>query len=385
MSLPAALHRRRHNAPMPVDRLSPDADDHHMQRALQLAESAIGLTEPNPRVGCVIAGPGWTAEGHTQAAGQAHAEVMALRDAQAQGRDVTGATAYVTLEPCAHQGRTPPCCDALIAARIGRVVVALGDPNPLVGGEGLRRLRAAGITVDVGLRGDEAAALNVGFLWRMQHGLPFVRLKVAASLDGRTALGDGRSQWITGPDARRDGHAWRRRAGAILTGIGTVKADNPRLDVRDVPTAKQPLRVVVDARAELSPDARIVQPPGELRVYTLDDQGDAARRLRDAGVQVLAAPALSGRVDLAHVLRDLAAQGVNELHVEAGPRVNASLLAADAVDELLVYLAPMFIGPGRSMAELLPLPDLASARRFAFFDCTLIGDDLRLRARRGTA
>ena len=366
-----------------MDRRLPD-DDRHMLRALQLAEAAIGLSEPNPRVGCVIAGPDWTAEGHTQAVGQAHAEVMALRDAQAQGRDPAGATAYVTLEPCAHHGRTPPCCDALIAAHIGRVVVALGDPNPLVGGEGLRRLRAAGIAVDVGLRGDEAAALNIGFLSRMQRGLPFVRMKIAASLDGRTALDDGRSQWITGPAARRDGHAWRRRAGALLTGIGTVLADNPRLDVREVPTAKQPLRVVVDARADLPSAARIVQPPGELRVYTLDGHSDGARRLRDVGAQVVSAPGLQGRVDLTHVLRDLAASGVNELHVEAGPRLNGSLLGAVAVDELLVYLAPMFIGPGRGMADLSPLPDLASAPRFTFFDSTLIGADLRLRARRGT-
>ena len=366
---------------MSVERPSPD-DDRHMVRALQLAEAAIGLSEPNPRVGCVIVGPGWTAEGHTQAAGQAHAEVMALRDAQAQGRDPAGATAYVTLEPCAHHGRTPPCCDALIAARIGRVVVALGDPNPLVGGEGLRRLRAAGVVVDEGLRRDEAAALNVGFLSRMAHGLPFVRMKIAASLDGRTALADGRSQWITGPAARRDGHAWRRRAGAILTGIGTVLADDPRLDVRDVPTAKQPLRVVVDARADLPAGARIVQPPGVLRVYTLDADSDGARRLRNVGVQVVAAPGPQGRVDLDQVLRDLAAIGVNELHVEAGPRLNGSLLGAGAVDELLVYLAPMFIGPGRAMADLPPLPDLVAAGRFTFFDSTPMGDDLRLRARR---
>lgn len=359
-----------------------DADQRHMQRALQLAEAAIGLTEPNPRVGCVIVGDGWTAEGHTQAAGQAHAEVMALRDAQTQGRDTTGATAYVTLEPCAHHGRTPPCCDALIAARIGRVVVALGDPNPLVAGEGLRRLRAAGIRVDVGLGGDEASALNVGFLSRMQRGLPYVRLKIAASLDGRTALDDGRSQWITGPAARQDGHRWRRRAGAILTGIGTVLADDPRLDVREVPTPKQPLRVLIDTRAELPPAARIVQPPGELLVYAQQADGDAARRLQDQGVQVAAAPVVGGRIDLAAVLADLAARGVNELHVEAGARLNGSLLAQDRVDELLVYLAPMLIGPGRGMAEQPALAALADARRYAFFESVPVGDDVRLRARR---
>ncbi len=367
---------------MPDASLFSDFDDRCMQRALQLAEAAIGLSEPNPRVGCVLVGKGWTAEGHTQAAGQAHAEVMALRDARAQGHDPAAATAYVTLEPCAHHGRTPPCCGALVEAGIARVVVALGDPNPLVGGEGLRRLRAAGIPVDVGLRADESAALNVGFLSRMQRGLPFVRLKIAASLDGRTALDDGRSQWITGPAARQDGHRWRRRAGAVLTGIGTVLADDPRLDVREVPTPKQPLRVVIDARAELPPAARIVQPPGAVLVYTLDADSAAAAALRDQGVQMVAAPAIGGRVDLDAVLKDLAARGVNELQVEAGQRLNASLLAQDAVDELLVYLAPLLIGPGRGMAALPPLPALAEARRFEFFDTQTMGGDLRLRARR---
>jgi diaminohydroxyphosphoribosylaminopyrimidine deaminase/5-amino-6-(5-phosphoribosylamino)uracil reductase len=357
-------------------------DDGCMQRALALAAAAIGLTEPNPRVGCVLAGDGWQAEGHTQEAGQAHAEVMALRTAQAQGHDPAGATAYVTLEPCAHHGRTPPCCDALIAARVARVVVALGDPNPLVGGEGVRRLRAAGIQVDQGLREAEARELNIGFLSRMQRGLPFVRLKIAASLDGRTALEDGRSQWITGPEARRDGHAWRRRAGAVLTGIGTVLADDPRLDVREVATARQPLRVVIDARLQLPPAARILPPPGAVRIYTADASGPAAAALRDGGAQVVEAATVGGRVDLAAVLKDLAAQGVNELHVEAGARLNASLLSSDQVDELLVYLAPMFIGPGRGMAALAPLPQLADACRFAFIESTAVGADLRLRARR---
>lgn len=353
-----------------------------MQRALQLAEAAIGLTEPNPRVGCVIVGDGWTAEGHTQAAGQAHAEVMALRDAQAQGRSVAGATAYVTLEPCAHHGRTPPCCDALIAAGLARVVVAGVDPNPQVAGEGLRRLRAAGIEVDVGPGAEQAAELNIGFLSRMQRGLPFVRLKVAASLDGRTALDDGRSQWITGAAARQDGHRFRRRAGAVLTGIGTVLADDPRLDVREVPTAKQPLRVVIDARGQLPAAARIAQPPGPLLVYTADPDAPALAPLRGQGVQLAAAPVRGGRLELGAVLKDLAARGVNELHVEAGARLNASLLAEDRVDELLVYLAPMFIGPGRPMADLPALAQLSDAPRWRFVDSAPVGDDLRLRARR---
>ncbi len=356
-------------------------DDACMQRALELAGQAVGLTEPNPRVGCVLVGDGWQTEGHTQAAGQAHAEVMALRAALSQGVDPGGCTAYVTLEPCAHHGRTPPCCDALIDAGVGRVVVALGDPNPQVGGEGIRRLRAAGIEVQVGLREAEARELNIGFLSRMQSGLPFVRLKVAASLDGRTALHDGSSQWITGPEARQDGHRWRRRAGAVLTGIGTVLADDPRLDVREVSTARQPLRVLLDARLQLPPAARIVQPPGELRIYTADPASAVVDAWREHGVTLVNAPLHEGRIALDFVLKDLAGLGTNELHVEAGPRLNASWLAGGHVDELLVYLAPMLIGEGRGMAALAPLQRLADASRFQFMEVTPVGTDLRLRAR----
>ena len=358
-----------------------DVDRLHMQRALALAESAIGLTEPNPRVGCVIVGPGWTAEGHTQPAGQPHAEPMALRAASAAGRDVRGATAYVTLEPCAHHGRTPPCCDALVAAGLGRVVVALVDPNPLVGGEGLRRLRAAGIRVDVGLCEDAALELNIGFLQRMRSGRPFVRLKVAASLDGRTALDDGRSQWITGPMARADGHAYRRRAGAVLTGIGTVLADDPRLDVREVPTPRQPLRVLLDARLQLPLAARIAEPPGELLICTANADSPAADAWRERGVRVQALPCPDGRLELTAVLQMLGEHGVNELHVEAGPRLNADWLQQGLVDELLLYQAPMFIGVGRPIAEFLPLEQLADAARWRYVEQTRIGDDLRLRLR----
>ncbi|MFO1325902.1 MAG: bifunctional diaminohydroxyphosphoribosylaminopyrimidine deaminase/5-amino-6-(5-phosphoribosylamino)uracil reductase RibD [Rubrivivax sp.] len=353
-----------------------------MQRALQLAGQSIGLTDPNPRVGCVLVGKGWTAEGRTQAAGQAHAEAMALRAARAAGHDPRGATAYVTLEPCSHHGRTPPCCDALIDAGVARVVVALGDPNPLVGGRGIERLRAAGIAVDLGLREAEARELNIGFLHRMRTGLPFVRLKAAASMDGRTALDDGRSQWITGPAARADGHAWRRRAGAVLTGIGTVLADDPRLDVREVPTPRQPLRVVLDTQLRLPPYARIVAPPGERLVYTADAQRPAAAALGAAGVTLAAMPLAQGRLDLHAVLRDLGTRGINELHVEAGAALNAAFVDADLVDEWLLYLAPMLVGPGRGLAALAPLPALADARRYAFVECTPVGDDLRLRARR---
>ena len=360
-------------------------DERHMQRALALAAEAIGLTEPNPRVGCVIAGDGWTAEGHTQRAGEAHAEVMALRDAAAQGRDTRGATAYVTFEPCAHHGRTPPCCDALVAAGIRRVVVALGDPFPQVAGEGLRRLRAAGIQVDLGLGADESRELNIGFLSRVQRGRPFVRMKIAGSLDGRTALEDGRSQWITGPEARADGHRWRRRAGAILTGVGTVLADDPRLDVREVPTPRQPLRVIVDSRLRTPVNARILAPPGEVLLVAAHAASAAADALRGTGATVVALPAHSAmaqsRVDLAALMSELGQRGINELHVEAGPLLNGALLQSGLVDELLLYLAPKMIGPGRPLAALAALPALEAARRFAFVECSAVGSDLRLRAR----
>jgi diaminohydroxyphosphoribosylaminopyrimidine deaminase/5-amino-6-(5-phosphoribosylamino)uracil reductase len=332
-----------------------------LHQALALAEQAIGLSDPNPRVGCVIlaADGRLLGAGHTQPAGEAHAEVMALRDATGRGHDVRGATAIVTLEPCSHHGRTPPCCDALIAAGIARVVVAVEDPNPLVAGQGLARLRAAGIVVELAdlAIAEAARELNIGFFSRMQRGRPFVRLKSAVSLDGRTALPDGRSQWITGEAARADGHAWRKRAGAVLTGIGTVLADDPRLDVRLVPTARQPLRLVLDPQARMPAGARILQPPGEARAIG------------------------PGRADLAALLTELGSQGINELHVEAGPTLSGAFLDAGLVDELLVYQAPMLIGEGRPLAALAPLAGLDEARRWKLIEATPVGQDLRLRLR----
>lgn len=340
--------------------LSPDIQA-ALRRALQLAEQAVGLTDPNPRVGCVLlAADGRNlGTGHTQAAGQAHAEVMALRDASAQGHDVRGATAVVTLEPCSHHGRTPPCCDALIQAGVSRVIVAVEDPNPQVAGQGIARLRAAGIEVQAGDAASAEAAreLNIGFFSRMQRGRPFVRLKSAISLDGRTALPDGRSQWITREAARADGHAWRRRAGAVLTGIGTVLADDPRMDVRLVPTARQPLRVVLDPQGRMPPGARILQPPGETRIVG------------------------PGRADLPALLAELGAQGINELHVEAGPTLSGAFLDARLVDELLIYQAPLLIGEGRSLADLQPLAGLDQAPRWRLVEATPVGADLRLRLR----
>lgn len=360
-----------------------ESDRAAMQRALALAEKAIGLSDPNPRVGCVLVGTqGQRAEGHTQAAGQAHAEVMALRAAAEAGWSPEGATAYVTLEPCAHHGRTPPCCDALVRAKVARVVVALQDPNPLVAGHGLARLRAAGIDVEVGLGAEAARELNIGFLSRMVRGRPWVRLKVAASLDGRTALHDGRSQWITGVPARTDGHAWRRRAGAVLTGVGTVREDNPRLDVRLVDTVLQPLRVVVDSRLETPAQARILQPPGAVLLYAAQPEPERAEALRAQGAQVALKPGPGGKVDLAAAIEDLAQRGINELHVEAGHKLNGSLLRAELVDELLVYLAPRLIGAGREMAAFGPLASLDEALPWRFTEVLQVGDDLRILARR---
>ena len=351
-----------------------------MREALALAERAIGVSEPNPRVGCVVVRDRTVVgRGHTQHAGGAHAEVMALADAAARGADVRGATVHVTLEPCAHHGRTPPCADALVATGVGRVVIALRDPNPLVSGKGAARLAAAGIAVEWN---DAAAAasreLNVGFVSRMERGRPWLRMKVAVSLDGRSALADGTSQWITGTAARADGHAWRKRAAAVLTGVGTVRDDDPRLDVRLVETVRQPLRVIVDSRLETPPTARILAPPGEVLVYAAID--DRARRsaLEAHGAEVALAPSPSGKVDLAAMVADLGRREINELHVEAGEKLNASLLAAGLVDELLVYVAPKLLGDGRGLAALPPLARLDDALGFAFVDVGRIGDDLRL-------
>lgn len=366
------------------------SDQVAMAQALALAEQAIGLTEPNPRVGCVISdGRGRVlGTGHTQQAGGPHAEVMALRAAQAEGHDVRGATVHVTLEPCAHHGRTPPCADALVAAGVGRVVAAVLDPNPLVAGQGLARLQAAGIQVAHGLLADAARELNIGFFSRMLRGRPWVRLKVAASLDGRTALPDGTSQWITGPQARADGHAWRRRAGAVLTGIGTVREDNPRLDVRLVPTARQPLRVVLDARLDTPPAARLLEPPGEVLLLctaeALDSPRAAALQRPHVALQAIATDR-NGWIDLPAVLDTLGRRGINELHIEAGQHLNGSFVRAGLVDEFLVYLAPRLIGAGRDMAAFGPLAQIADAPPLVFTDLARIGADVRLMARSATA
>lgn len=353
-------------------------------RTLAEGAKAIGVSDPNPRVGCALIAPDGRAlaVGHTQAAGGPHAEVVALRAARAAGHDPRGATAYVTLEPCSHHGRTPPCCDALIEAGVARVVVAIEDPNPQVAGRGVARLRAAGIDVEVvgGEWGAASRELNIGFFSRMVRGRPWVRMKVATSLDGRTALDDGSSQWITGEAARSDGHAWRRRAGAVLTGIGTVRDDDPRLDVRLVPTQRQPLRVVVDSRLEISPAARILQPPGAVLVYSTSERQGRIAALASDRVEVARIPAdASGKTDLLALLADLARREINELHVEAGEKLNGSLLRAGLVDELLIYMAPRLLGPGRGIAAIEPLGSLADSLDFEIVDVQRVGADLRIR------
>jgi diaminohydroxyphosphoribosylaminopyrimidine deaminase / 5-amino-6-(5-phosphoribosylamino)uracil reductase len=363
-------------------------DHHHLSQALALARRAIGLSDPNPRVGCVLVaadGRQVIGEGFTQQAGGPHAEVMALRDAQARQQRAAGATAYVTLEPCAHHGRTPPCCDALIQAGVARVVAALGDPNPQVNGQGMARLAAAGIRTDWGPAdlADQARELNIGFLSRMQRGRPWVRLKMATSLDGRCALPDGRSQWITGPAARADGHAWRARAGVVLCGVGTVLADDPRLDVREVPVARQPLRAILDTHLQTPPRARLFDAGSPVRLYTAADlDSPAAQALRERGATLLACPTVHGRLDLGAVLADLQALPCNELHLECGPTLAGAWLQGGWVDELLLYQAALLVGPGRPLAQLDELPGLDAAQRWRFHDVARVGEDLRLRLRR---
>ncbi|MFC3469722.1 bifunctional diaminohydroxyphosphoribosylaminopyrimidine deaminase/5-amino-6-(5-phosphoribosylamino)uracil reductase RibD [Massilia oculi] len=351
--------------------------------ALALAWAARGMyiTAPNPRIGCVIVKDGIViGAGHTQPAGQAHAEIQALRDAAARGNDVRGATAYVTLEPCSHHGRTPPCSDALVQAGLGRVVAAMVDPNPLVAGRGLAQLEAAGIEVKAGVLAEAAQELNVGFFSRMVRGLPWVRLKVAASLDGATALAGGESQWITGEQARADGHAWRARASAIVTGIGTVKSDDPQLTVRGVDTPLQPRRVIVDSRLEIDLGARILQ--GEpCWIVAAVGNTEKAAALTAAGHEVLMLPNARGKVDLPALMRELGRREINEVHVEAGSRLNASMVREGCVDELLAYLAPSLIGPGQGMFDLPALERLADRRQLRFHDVARVGDDLRILAR----
>jgi diaminohydroxyphosphoribosylaminopyrimidine deaminase/5-amino-6-(5-phosphoribosylamino)uracil reductase len=356
------------------------AEDHrYMARALELAERGLYTTTPNPRVGCVVVREGAVVgEGWHERAGAPHAEVHAL--AQAGGR-ARGATAYVSLEPCVHQGRTGPCAQALLEAGVARVVAAMRDPNPLVGGKGLDELGRGGVDVAAGLLEDEARELNIGFVSRMTRGRPWVRLKVAASLDGRTALANGRSQWITGEHARRDGHHWRARACAVLTGAGTVHEDDPRLTVRDVPTSRQPLRVVVDSKLETPLSAKVLEGGGTLVACAREDKAKIAA-LKAKGADVVVMPNSAGKVELAELFHELGRREMNEVHVEAGHRLNGSLLREGCVDELLVYLAAGVLGDqARGMFELPDLADLSGRRDLAVRDLRMVGPDIRVIAR----
>lgn len=358
------------------------ADHGYMARALRLAERGLYSTSPNPRVGCLLVKAGQViGEGWHERAGEPHAEIHALNAARAAGEDLRGATAYVTLEPCSHFGRTPPCADALIAAGVGRVIAAMADPNPRVAGQGLARLRAAGIDAARGLLEAEARELNIGFFSRMTRGRPWLRLKAAASLDGKTALNNGQSQWITGPEARQDGHRFRARACAILTGIGTVRDDDPQLSVRGVDSSRQPLRVVVDSRLALSPTARLLT-GGQVLVACAAENPEQRAALEARGAEVLVLPGLNGQVNLSTLMVELARRGVNEIHAEAGGRLNGALLHAQLVDELLLYLAPCLLGHAASGLFGLPeLQSLAGKVNLSISDLTRVGKDIRLLAR----
>ena len=365
-----------------------------MLKALNIASQAMRITSPNPRVGCVIVNSQGQilGQGHTQKAGGLHAEMMALQDAANQGKSVEGATVYVTLEPCAHHGRTGPCCDALIRAKVGKVVAAIADPNPLVAGRGFDRLKAAGIEIEVGDGANQAEQQNSGFLSRMRRHKPWVRLKIAASLDGQTALQNGQSQWITGTEARADGHAWRARSCAILTGIGTVIEDDPLLDLRLCPnlgaTPRMPHLVIVDSKLETPPSAKLFQhsqpgalTPRQVWIYAANDHPDKRSALEALGAHITVLPNEHGKVDLSALMTDLAKREVNELHVEAGHKLNGSLIREACVDEFLVYLAPKLLGIGQGMAHWGPLEDLSKGLSLEFTETQLIGKDLRVLAR----
>lgn len=354
-----------------------------MCSALDIARQALCLSSPNPRVGCVLRDSQGTllGQGHTQRAGGAHAEIMALQDAAARGHTAGGATAYVTLEPCSHHGRTPPCCDAIIAAGIKKVVVSIQDPNPLVAGRGIARLRAAGIEVEVGPGAAESRELNIGFFSRMIRKTPWVRMKMAASIDGQTALLNGQSQWITGEAARADGHAWRARSCAVLTGIGTVLADRPRLDVRLAETPRQPAVVVVDSHLETPLDAPLLIANRARYIYAATRNDVKQKALEARGATVIYLPGANNKVDLAAMLRDLAHREINELHVEAGHKLNGSFIREGLLDELLLYLAPRLLGSAQGMASFGPLQKLSEATELEFLATDMLGADLRLRAR----
>lgn len=361
--------------------------DQGLAHALAVAQNSLLLSNPNPRVGCAIVSLTGeiVGQGHTQRAGEPHAEVMALRDALQRGASVVGATVNVTLEPCSHHGRTPPCCDALAAAQVGKVVVACVDPNPLVAGQGIARLRSAGIDVEL-LPSNHPLArasreLNIGFFSRMIRGIPWVRMKMASSLDGTSALNNGMSQWITGEPARTDGHAWRARSCAVLTGIGTVLEDDPTLDVRLVDSPRQPHLVVVDSRLQTPLDARLFRPvtnglTRQILIYHALSDAKRQAALQALGATLVHAPGAHEKVDLSVMLRDLARREINELHLEAGAKLNGSFIREGLVDEFLIYFAPKWLGQGASLSNFGPISHLDDGIALQFQAIRQVGDDL---------
>ena len=359
------------------------ADHEYMSLALHLAEQGLYTTTPNPRVGCVLVYNGQIiGQGSHLKAGEPHAEIMALRDAEAKFPNlIQGADAYVTLEPCSHFGRTPPCADALIKAAVKRVIAAMQDPNPQVAGNGLARLAAAGIETEHGLMEAQARELNAGFISRMTQNRPFVRVKIAASLDGKTALANGESKWITGEAARQDVQHWRARSCAILTGIGTVLADDPQMNVRNIPSARQPLRVVVDSQLRISPQAKILAGGNTLIAYVLDKE-NKADALSKAGLELVKTQSNEGKVCLKQLLRHLAERGINEVMVEAGQTLNGALLTLNLIDEFLFYYAPTLLGSdARGMLAIPALESMQNRTELSLIEVRQFGQDIRVRAK----
>lgn len=355
-----------------------------MARALALAESGLYVPAPNPRVGCVVVKDGQIiAEGVTQAAGCAHAEVMALQSLQQQGLSAEGTTVYVSLEPCSHHGKTPPCTDALVTAKPARLVIAHVDPYPAVSGRGIAALRRAGIEVTVGVLAEQALEINPGFVSRMVRGTPFVWTKIAASMDRYTALLDGQSQWITGSQARADGHHWRARSCLVLTGIGTVRADDPQLNVRHVQTDRQPKRAVIDPKLEIPDSAKLLQTEG-LILFAANPAPSRVTELEKQKAVVINVPERDNpdRVDVNAVMQWLAEHDINEVHVEAGAGINGALWRAGCLDELILYLAPTFLGHGMPMLDIPGIDQLTEAQQLSFVSHLKVGEDIRVRARR---
>lgn len=356
-------------------------DEQAMNLALQQARYSMFISTPNPRVGCIIVKNAQIiGAGYTQPIGGNHAELEALQDAKIRDKNVRNSTVYVTLEPCDHFGSTPPCTNALVQAGVNKVVIAIIDPNPLVAGQGLQKLQAAGIVVVCGILKKQAYELNIGFFRRMKYGIPWIRMKSAASLDGKTMLYNGKSKWITGQEARNDGHFWRARACGIVTGIGTIKNDDPQLNVRAVSTNRQPQRIVIDSKLSLLPTAKILNGGGTW-IFTASEDRTKTSILQDQGAEIIFLPNMHHQVNLLHMIKELGKRQLNEIHIEAGIKLNTSLMQEKCVNELLLYLAPSLLGEGFGMFTLPKLNNLCDKWMLYFHHIQKIGEDLRILAR----